>query len=84
MSVCGAKLCINITPVLCGHVNSYAGAIFYYARLLTNVSSCSDVHVSTVLGEAESDLTFCIDLIPLCLTNLFSEVTLGAKLTPHC
>ena len=49
MPVCGAKLCINITPVLCGHVNSYAGAILYYARLFTIVSSCSDVHVSTVL-----------------------------------
>ena len=56
--------------VMCGHVNSYAGAILYYASLFTNVSSCSDVHVSTALSEAESDVTFCIDVIPLC-SNIF-------------
>ena len=84
MSVCGAKLCINITHVLCGHVNSYAGAILYYARRFTNVSSFSNVHVSTVLSEAEIDVTFCTDETPLCLTNLCSEVTLGSTLTPFC
>ena len=57
-SVCTVLTSFTGVFVMCGHVNSYAGAKLYYASLFTYVSSCSDVHVSTVLSEAESDVTF--------------------------